>query len=155
MSTYARIENNIPVEYPLFEGQLQERFPQLVFPLDNNAILPDNYVRVLDNPDYMFDHTHRYEEALPVFEGGIWKQNWNAVPLTNEEVQLRVGLISNTVRKRRDSLLQQSDALVMIDRWETYTQETKQIIAQYRQDLRDVPQQPGFPTSVVFPQLTL
>jgi hypothetical protein len=42
------------------------------------------------------------------------------------------------IRQTRDALLYQSDALVLIDRWETYTPETKAKISEYRKALRDL-----------------
>ena len=50
----------------------------------------------------------------------------------------------DTVRNQRDSLLQQSDVFALADRitdaWTTY-----------RQALRDIPAQSGFPASVTWP----
>lgn len=55
------------------------------------------------------------------------------------------------VRKERDKLLIESDSLVLPDRWENYSTTVKGKITSYRQDLRDIPQQDGFPTNVVWP----
>lgn len=55
------------------------------------------------------------------------------------------------LRNKRDTLLNASDASVTIDRWESYNQTKKTIIANYRQALRDLPAStdpfnPTFPT---------
>jgi hypothetical protein len=42
------------------------------------------------------------------------------------------------IRETRNKLLDLSDKAVQIDKWETYTSETKQIISTYRQALRDI-----------------
>jgi hypothetical protein len=48
-------------------------------------------------------------------------------------------------RQQRDVLLDESDALVLPDRWASYTAQKQSALATYRQALRDFPQQTGFP----------
>lgn len=55
------------------------------------------------------------------------------------------------VRKERDKLLVESDSLVLPDRWSSYSSTKQSKISTYRQELRDVPQQDGFPNNVVWP----
>lgn len=55
-------------------------------------------------------------------------------------------------RRERDILLDQSDTLVLPDRWASYTAEKQTAIAAYRQALRDFPEQAGFP-NIDFPTL--
>lgn len=55
------------------------------------------------------------------------------------------------VRHRRDRYLQISDLYVFVDKWEGYTQEQKDAWSTYRQLLRDLPQQQGFPGVVDWP----
>lgn len=55
-------------------------------------------------------------------------------------------------RQQRDILLEESDALVLPDRWASYTAEKQTALATYRQALRDFPQQAGFP-NIDFPTL--
>lgn len=58
-----------------------------------------------------------------------------------------VGAAARTIalKTSRDILLAASDAAVTIDRWEKYDEQKKAIIANYRQQLRDL-----FPNSDVF-----
>ena len=70
---------------------------------------------------------------------------------------------ASEVRKIRDRLLQESDKYMMIDRMDlgsattflTFLSKLKSVLsgkyAQYRQALRDVPQQEGFPFNIVWP----
>lgn len=156
MSVFAKIENGVAVEYPLYEGQLEERFPNLQFPMDvNNTPVPDGYVRVTPRDIANYDYSMSYSEGMPVQEGESWIQQWVATPLTAEERLHQETMICSQVRMKRDRLLKESDALVMIDRWDGYTAEKKSAIADYRQALRDVTNQPGFPFAVVFPILTI
>lgn len=55
-------------------------------------------------------------------------------------------------RSQRDALLSESDKLMLADIWETFSLEKQQAIKNYRQALRDLPQQEGFPFNVVFPE---
>lgn len=156
MSTYARIENNQPIEYPIFEGQLQERFPSMLVPLDpTNDLLPNGYVRVLPNNVMEFKWDCKYVESVPVCINGNWYQGWDEIPLSVEEKTERQTVVANSVRKKRDMLLRESDILVMVDRWETYDSLKKDSIRNYRQLLRDLPQQTEFPFNPQFPVLDI
>ena len=55
------------------------------------------------------------------------------------------------IKHRRDVYLQSSDIYVLPDRWDIYTQEQKTEWANYRQALRDLPEQPEFPISLIWP----
>lgn len=55
------------------------------------------------------------------------------------------------VRARRDQLLVESDVYVLPDRWATMTSEKQSAWAAYRQALRDIPDQAGFPLDVQWP----
>lgn len=54
-------------------------------------------------------------------------------------------------RQERDNLLAASDVMVLPDRWAALSAEKQQAWSAYRQALRDVPQQPGFPENVTWP----
>lgn len=69
----------------------------------------------------------------------------NRPPPTTEQLAAQV-------RAERDRLLTASDVNVLPDRWAAMTPETQAEWSTYRQALRDIPQQPGFPTNVVWPQ---
>ena len=55
-------------------------------------------------------------------------------------------------RSERDFLLEQSDVLVLPDRWATYGAEKQIALTAYRQALRELPQRSGFP-NIGFPIL--
>lgn len=61
-------------------------------------------------------------------------------------------VMAQTAREIRDALLLKSDVMVLPDRWAAMTLEHQQAWAQYRQMLRDLPTQEGFPSVVVWPQ---
>lgn len=57
------------------------------------------------------------------------------------------------VRELRNTLLNESDKLVTIDRWENLTAEEQQAIKTYRQSLRDLPLRDSDPNNIIFPSL--
>lgn len=153
---YARIENGEVVEYPLFEGDLQKRLPQYKFPLDTNVEengfeVPEGYVKVqhtyIANPD-PFSY---YTEGLPKIVDGVWTKNIIRTPMTMDEKLAKKGEFETIFKHKRDDLLKESDLLVMNDRWMTWTQEQKDAITHYRQALRDLTKQPGFPLTTQWP----
>ena len=56
------------------------------------------------------------------------------------------------VRAERDRLLAESDLMVMPDRWSAMSVDQQAAWSTYRQALRDLPQQAGFPWSVDWPE---
>ena len=57
-----------------------------------------------------------------------------------------------SVRDRRDTLLTQSDILVLPDRWATYTTEKQTALSTYRQALRDITTQSDL-SNIAWPTL--
>ena len=55
------------------------------------------------------------------------------------------------VRNHRNELLRESDTYVLIDRWNIMSTEKQQEWSQYRQNLRNIPQEYTNPEEVVFP----
>lgn len=72
------------------------------------------------------------------------------VPPTQEELNAAQMQI---VISQRNVLLQQSDILVLPDRWINYTPERQVEIATYRQALRDLPENITDPFNVTWPVL--
>jgi len=54
------------------------------------------------------------------------------------QMQLQMEFLPN-LREIRDNLLKESDVLVLSDRWESYSEDKKKKISDYRQALRDLP----------------
>jgi len=70
--------------------------------------------------------------------GGAWTQGWTVSDMTAEDA-------AQNVRDRRDRLLQETDWMALSDVvMEPYW-------AEYRQQLRDITAQEGFPFNVVWP----
>lgn len=73
-------------------------------------------------------------------------------PVAIDRPQLTDSQVEAQVRAERARLLAASDVLVLPDRWANYTPERQADLASYRQALRDVPSQPGFPRTVEWPE---
>jgi hypothetical protein len=90
-------------------------------------------------------------ELAPEQSGEIgWKwttDGWEEPTLPKpslQELELRV-------RNTRDTLLKSVVDRMNPIRWEFLSQEEKQIWVDYRQNLLDIPEQPGFPENVIWP----
>lgn len=74
---------------------------------------------------------------------------------TQEEIDARQSrltpLMWDTLRGERNSRLANSDIYVGMDRWEAYTEPKKQEWRDYRQALRDLPQNTTDPFNPVWP----
>jgi len=88
-------------------------------------------------PEYNFD-TQKLVSAVRQTEDNIIEY-WEVVDLTEEE-------LADRARGKRFYLLKETDYLVFSD-----TPEPSQALLDYRQALRNVPEQEGFPTNIVWP----
>lgn len=89
--------------------------------------------------------TNKLTPCAPYVDGS-WVYTVEVVPLTPEDIEARNQAQASNVRAERDKLLLASDWTQLSDSpvdpvvWRTY-----------RQQLRNVPQQPGFPWTIVWP----
>lgn len=102
-------------------------------------------VPVEQKPSPAYDHTLNASMTAELVDGK-WIQVWSATPATDDEIDLRTNQKRAEVRMQRNHLLfvcdwtQLPDAPVDRATWATY-----------RQALRDVTAQPGFPWSITWP----
>lgn len=139
---FIRTTNGTPETYTI--GQLRRDNPNVSFPKDIPAeVLADFGVyHVKLTPASQVDNkTHRHTQTVELI-GGEWTQVWDAVELPLDQA-------SSNVRSYRDALLQESDWVVAkaYERGEPVSSDW----ASYRQALRDVTAQEGFPYSVTWP----
>jgi hypothetical protein len=151
---YAKIVNSVAVEYPVFEGQLEERHPDRTYPLDiSGDPIPEGYVRVkpFQPAESPTEIRYKYVMAMPKLIDGEWTESYDKVERSAEELSLANESLSAQVRIDRDKLLKHSDNRIRSDVWDKYTDQEKAEWADYRQALKDIPDQPGFPTDVEWP----
>lgn len=132
--------NGEPSQYPYTLGELRRDNPQTSFPRVMSDWLLAEYnvypVRTNDAPD-CDSKTHNVKQSVGLVEG-VWTQVWNVVQLGEQAA-------SANVRAYRNGLISDTDWMALTDN--TMTPEW----AAYRQSLRDVTSQDGFPFSVVWP----
>ena len=145
--------------YPYSIGQLRKDNPNTSFPSRISDETLASYgvyaVTVAAEPTYD-PSTHKLERgALPVDVNGVWLLPCNVVPLSADEIAERDAAAGSKVRDERDRRLAASDWIII--------RETERAAADglglqvpivwlnYRQALRDIPSQAGFPHNVTWP----
>jgi|VirMetMinimDraft_7_1064189.scaffolds.fasta_scaffold47190_3 hypothetical protein len=146
---YAFINNGQVEQYPFGINALRKKFPQTSFPKDISKINLSAYnvvvVEATDPPE--FDSlTHFLSEGNPTNVEGIWKQVWILNELTEEQKQEVLLAAEKNEREIRNDLLKDSDWTQLAD-----SSVDKTAWANYRQQLRDIPNQSGFPRNINWP----
>ncbi len=135
---FVKVTNGTPQYYTL--GQLRRDNPRTSFPRS----IPEDVLAVYDvyplaasaAPD--IDHLTEFSTESVAQVDGVWSQIWTVA-------QLPVDAASSQVRGHRNELLSSTDWMALSD--STLTQEW----ALYRQALRDITSQAGFPYDVEWP----
>lgn len=149
MSFLIKLENNIPTGNAVDESNFRMLFPETSFP----SLLTSDIVEPFGFGMYDFSsqpNLGKYEkaiEATPVKnEFGVFIQSWSVVSMSDEEKVIADSEKAEMVRRERNYKLmetdwtQLSDAPVNSQDWITY-----------RNALRDLPSQDGFPWDIVWP----
>lgn len=144
--TYAQVTNDVVVEYPVYEGDIVARYPNVSFP--SPFVPPIGYVNVIPVSQPTVNYTQNLDEGIPVRNGSEWSQNWIVSSATAEEIAQRTDAQWQSVRDQRDSKLQACDWTQLPD--VPLTEEQKAEWVTYRQQLRDVTNQPD-PFNIVWP----
>lgn len=140
---YVKITNGSAVPYSL--AQLQRDNPTVSFPRHLSEALAAEWglaaLRMRPQPAY--DRlTETCEEGAPIFEAGQWTQTWQITQLPEKQA-------AQCVRSERDNRLTACDWVVI--RAKELGQTVPIDWFTYRSDLRQLPQQPGFPYKVSWP----
>jgi hypothetical protein len=148
---FAKIENNQVAEYPLSETQVRKRFPNVSFPTNFSSALPEGYARVQPSSQPVEDELKVITEGTPALMDGVWTQTWVQSDKYTAEELVAYNAKKETdkqqeVRDVRNSLLSMSDWTQVAD-----APVDKSAWATYRQALRDVTAQAGFPWTIDWP----
>ena len=134
----------LPSTYPYNPARLRVENPDVSFPDQ----MPDERLAdwgvfpvVLQTPPEV-PNFKVLQEVLPIQIDTIYTQQWILRDRTPEEIDA----LTNDVRSMRTSLLQESDWTQVAD-----APVNKEAWAAYRQALRDVTTQSGFPTIIIWP----
>lgn len=107
------------------------------------------YIVEEQNPPAYNEQTDAIELQPPSLVDGVWVQGWLLVAASAEEIERRTSVKADLIRKRRNQLLTNSDPSQLADF--PGTAEDKTAFTLIRQQLRDIPQQPGFPWAITWP----
>ena len=147
---YALIENRAIKQYPYTLAQLKKAHKNVSFPKtpSDEVLASFNVQRVFFSAQPEITNTEVLEENTPVFDAGAqrWTQSWSVRNLTDEELASRNDAQAARIRADRDKRLADTDWTQVAD-----AQVDKAVWASYRQALRDVPAQAGFPHDVTWP----
>ena len=152
---FAFVESNTITTYPVSASDVRARFPNVSFPsnldtLSAADLAEYDVVSVVDEPRPSYDEkTQTLAEGAPVLNAGVWRQTWNISSLSAELIATKLALREHTQRTRRDQELDSCDWVVTMHK-ELGT-EIPSAWLTYRQALRDLPAQAGFPDSITWP----
>jgi hypothetical protein len=138
---YAKIINNVVTHFPYSMADLYRDNPNTSFPtiLTTDTLLEFDVHKVTQTSVVSLDSkTHRPIQSLQQISG-VWTQQWVAQ-------QLPESTAAANVRGFRDAQLVKSDWTQVAD-----APVDKAAWATYRQALRDITQQAGFPWDVQWP----
>ena len=146
---YVKINNGVIEHYPYTLERLRSDNPNVSFPKEPSDELLSEWgvfpVGYQSQPEYN-RLTQRVDHALePELIEGNWILTKTVVSLTSEQQAAVDDAAAILVRKRRDALLKETDWYGLTD----VTMPTE--IAVYRQTLRDITDQDGFPHTITWP----
>lgn len=140
---YVRVIDNKAESYST--NQLRRDNPNTSFPQEMPDSLLAQYnvypVQIQPMPT-VNEKTHRVRQTEPYNDNGIWKIGYEIVNLPLSEV-------SEAMRDERNRLLLETDWVVA--RAYEESNPVPEEWQSYRQNLRDLPQQQGFPYNIVWP----
>jgi hypothetical protein len=149
MSFLIKLENNIPTGNAVDELNFRMLFPETSFP----SLLTANIVEPFGFGMYDFSsqpEIGRYEkvvESTPVKnEFGVFIQSWDIVPMSDEEKSEVDSWKADIVRRERNYKLMECDWTQLQD-----APVNSQDWVSYRNALRDLPSQSGFPWDIIWP----
>ena len=148
-----KLENNKPTGNPILPENFKQLFPGITFPVILTPEVVEPYGYGLYDFSSPVDERGRYEKFVEVDpvknENGVWIQTWSKISMTNEEknaVDENQKIIERYERTRK---LKDTDWTIGND--SPLSEAKKEQFRLYRQQLRDVPSQPGFPWNITWP----
>lgn len=149
----AKITNNIVEKFPYTIMDLFNEYRNVSFPVgvetDSDLLSQYGVYIVTQLPEPVVDMYKNVKEGPIVMQDGSWVKSWIVEDASNEEIEFRIQRIRGAAITRRDAELNRSDWTQFND--VPLTTEKKQEFAVYRQALRDITQQPGFPETITWP----
>ena len=144
---YAKLNNGQLQKYPYTMGMLRKDHSNVSFPknISDQDLARFSVVRVASTPRPEFDHTKDFSVTAEQ-AGGSWVEKWVATDVSAEGVAQRTADQANNVRAGRNQKISDCDWTQLPD-----APVDSAVWSVYRQSLRDIPSQEGFPWDVVWP----
>lgn len=134
-------------EYPLLDSDIKQRHSNVSFPHPFQPLQVYQEVHPIERP--VVDYTKTISEAVPEVVDGLYFQRWEVSDATEEVIADRTADEASIVRGKRQQLLEDSDWTQLPDAAEAAVDVTAW--TEYRRQLRDISEQPGFPWDVQWP----
>lgn len=150
---YVLAPNQTIETFPYSIGDLRRDNPNTSFPRNpSNDVLADwNVFPVVDRPAPEYDAaTQNCTQINPTLENGEWVMTWQVSDASSDEIATRLEQKSAEVRQQRNDLLSACDWTQLSDC--PLSDTDKAAWATYRGELRDVPEQSGFPWNITWPE---
>lgn len=132
-------------------SSIYEMYPHVSFPdtgIPDSFLEENNLHKVID----YIDHDQTYKNLVKLNVPTLIGDYVYTVELIDKSPSEINNIKWQKLRNKRNSLLQESDLYVMIDRWESYNDSIKILWKEYRQKLRDLPETYPNADDVVWPQ---
>lgn len=144
---YALVKDNTVIKYPYSITDLRIDNPTIAFPKlpDDNTLASFDVVPVTLTDPPQCEYTKNPVSTIALI-GDKWVQQWTLIDASEEEQAERLRNQEDGVRDMRNKKLSESDWTQVADA--TVDQAAW---ATYRQALRDIPGQEGFPWDVTWP----
>jgi hypothetical protein len=143
---HIKLTNGIPENYTI--EQLRRDNPQVSFPkaIPDDTLAEYDVYPVTPTDQPVVEYTQNVVEGTPTQQDGEWVQVWDVTDASAEEIEQRTENRANEIRSQRNQKLSETDWTQVAD-----APVDQQAWAVYRQELREVPEQIGFPWEVSWP----
>jgi hypothetical protein len=144
---FAKLNNGQLQKYPYTMGMLRKDHHNVAFPkvMTDEIFAQFGVVRVTSTPRPEYDHTKEFNVVAEQVNNA-WVEKWVATDVSAEEIAQRTENQANNVRAERNQKISDCDWTQLPD-----APVDSAVWSVYRQSLRDVPSQAGFPWNVVWP----
>ena len=134
-------------QYPYSLGMLRKENPNTSFPKQVSAedMASFNVYPVTEVTPTVADTQKLVKVWTPTLVGGEWVLAHEAVDLTSDDIAEATAVLAANAREERDALLAATDFYALSD------VSMSEAMTTYRSDLRAVPAQSEFPTTISWP----
>jgi len=139
--------NDTVEQYPYSVGLLRKDNPNTSFPKQVSAedMASFNVYPVTEVTPTVSDTQKLVKVWTPTLVGGDWVLAHEAVDLTSDDIAEATAVLAANAREERDALLAATDFYALSD------VSMSEAMTTYRSDLRAVPAQSEFPTTISWP----